>query len=212
MHSLSLKHWPEWGWKTHLTACLEQPGALEDSRWHWRWSWLRWGLRGLWAGCWARGTSCFPAAELQPEGLCHPSFSAPGGAGSLEKKQKMLNLSLYYWLLSEIQQLMDGQTTVHRKRIKRQACWNRVQSPSNKQKFLSLISEPLHCFFYNINRKINGLLSTHQEPRPPGSVWCQSRVKSVEPERRDESVRQIQDYQYHPLIVISVTQLEGHYQ
>lgn len=41
------------------------------------------------------------------------------------------------------------------------------------------------------NQEAKEFLSTHQEPRPPGNVWCQSRVKSVEPERKDKRVRQI---------------------
>lgn len=28
-------------------------------------------------------------------------------------------------------------------------------------------------------------LNTHQAPRPPGIVWCQNRVRSAVPERRE---------------------------
>lgn len=75
------------GAQTHLTACPVQPGASEDSRWRWPWSWPRWGPHGPWAGCLERGTSCSRAAAPPLAELCRPSSWAPAVAGSLRRKR-----------------------------------------------------------------------------------------------------------------------------
>lgn len=70
-----------------LTASPVLPGALEDNKCRWRWSWLKWGQHEPWAGYWERGMSYFQAAEPLPEELYHPSFSAPEATGNLWERQ-----------------------------------------------------------------------------------------------------------------------------
>ncbi len=80
--------------ETCLTAYQEPPGALEDSKWHWRWSWLRWGQPWLWECCWERGRFYSPAAEPPPAELYHPSSSAPVATVYLKRKNRDNNLKV----------------------------------------------------------------------------------------------------------------------
>lgn len=146
----------------YLTACLKLLGVLGGSRWRWLLSWQTWGLRGPWAGYWARGMSYSPAAEPPPARPCRPSSSAPVVTASL--KDVWSRCELFSTFTHECYWIND---TVL---IRKAKCF-----PSNEDEK------------WNGTVGLN-IFNAYPVAVPPGSTLCRNTERWGEPEDGEEHV------------------------